>query len=445
MTWPPRTTLERSLPAISRIVMRTQLRASALLDSETRGVLEPDQLVLVLEERQIAASRARARVGRLSEHSADGLGWLTTATEQGDLILAPLAPAEAAAAWRWRGLTLAERPSAHDDAVAAFRQAWAASETELDRRPTTSAKLRHDAEQLEWLVRHGAVTETGAAVANTLRETERQLFVGGRARVEGGEVVLIPTATLAGLSGWYRAPVYVAPSDRVPGGALDMSTDWVRVLDQYRVTAPASCVVLDQFLSPAALDSLVRYCRDSTVFDDFLYKGGYVGTSLTNGLGTGLVLQIATELRARLPALLGKHPLRHAWVYKCDNSETASAIAPHADEAAVNINIWLVDGWQSSADRSSDSGGGLKVWLKEVPIDFDFQTFNREPARLLHWLSDAPEPVQELKIAHRANRAVIFNSALVHQSDVPPGAMRGCSFEDRRMNLTLLFGQRCSN
>jgi hypothetical protein len=222
--------------------------------------------------------------------------------------------------------------------------------------------------------------------------------------------------------------------------------------------------VVDDILSTAALDSLVHYCRYSTVFDDFLYKGGYVGTSLANGLGTALVLQIAAELRARLPALLDKHPLRHAWVYKCDNADSASAIAPHADEAAVNINIWLVDGWQSSGDKPTSgtgntcgsdgtsgnnrsgsggsNGGGLKMWLKEVPVDFDFQAFNREPARLLRWLSHAPESAQELNIAHRVNRAVIFNSALVHQSDVPTGAMRGCSFADRRMNFTLLFGQR---
>ena len=36
-----------------------------------------------------------------------------------------------------------------------------------------------------------------------------------------------------------------------------------------------------------------------------------------DGVRTGLVLQIASELRAALPELLGQHPLRHAWVYKC--------------------------------------------------------------------------------------------------------------------------------
>jgi hypothetical protein len=219
-----------------------------------------------------------------------------------------------------------------------------------------------------------------------------------------------------------------------------------------------------------------------------------------------LVLQIAAELRAKLPALLDDHPLRHAWVYKCDNAASAQAIAPHADEAAVNINLWLVDGWQQQRqqrrrqqqqprtdstsatppaagtpgvaapvsatqhrcgdgnrectdddDEEEDgSGGGLRVWLKEVPPEFDFQEFNREPSRLLAWLAaqQAEEEeegdtdgvatgIEERVISHRVNRAVVFDSALVHQSDVSQGAIRpGCRYEDRRMNLTLLFGHR---
>ena len=43
--------------------------------------------------------------------------------------------------------------------------------------------------------------------------------------------------------------------------------------------------VVDDFLSTPALERLVHYCRASTVWTDFLYKGGYVGTSLTTGLG----------------------------------------------------------------------------------------------------------------------------------------------------------------
>ena len=105
-----------------------------------RAVLEPHQLVLVLEERQIATGRARARVGRLSRHSAEDLGWLSTATEQGDNILAPLAPAEAAAAWRGAG---SPWPSGIQRTT---MLSWPSNRPgqqtrRVDRGPTTSAKL----------------------------------------------------------------------------------------------------------------------------------------------------------------------------------------------------------------------------------------------------------------------------------------------------------------
>ena len=224
-----------TLPVIRRTTVRTQLRAAAALDSESRGVLEAGQLVLVLEECQpITAGRTRARVGRVSEKCDNNdLGWLSTETAEGKPILAPLLPAEATAAWRWRGLTLAEHLSTHDDAVLAFRQAWKIREAELDLAPTTSAKLRHDAEQLDWLVRQGKVATAGATAAHVLRETERQLFVHGQEAIgKGREVALIPPSTLSSLRGWYRASAHVAPGDRVGGGALRDSIDWVQVLNQ---------------------------------------------------------------------------------------------------------------------------------------------------------------------------------------------------------------------
>ena len=278
---PPRLEPAPGWPRLRRVAARTRLRAAAALDSEPRGVLEAGQLVLVLaEHRELGAGRVRARVCRLSDDDDGGLGWLSVVAEGGEPILLPLPPAEAASAWRWRGLTLAERPSARRDAVAAFRRAWAAASEgtpEDDRAPTTSAKLRHDAEQLEWLVSRGDIDALGgAAAADALRATERQLFAAGSAReaAADADVAHIQPPTLAALRGWYRAPLHVASSDAVAGGALGRTVDWAHVLDSYRATAPASCVVVDNFLSGEALDSLVHYCRASTIFDDFMYKGG---------------------------------------------------------------------------------------------------------------------------------------------------------------------------
>ena len=46
-------------------------------------------------------------------------------------------------------------------------------------------------------------------------------------------------------------------------------------------------------------------------------------------------------------------------------------------------------------------------------------------------------------VEHRVNRAVVFNSSLVHTSDVGAGGIAaGCPYANRRMNLTMLFGER---
>jgi hypothetical protein len=44
------------------------------------------------------------------------------------------------------------------------------------------------------------------------------------------------------------------------------------------------------------------------------------------------------------------------------------------------------------------------------------------------------------RFAHRQNRAVIFNSALLHQTDT---LNFKSGYENRRINITLLFGEAC--
>eukprot|EP01048_Picozoa_sp_COSAG05_P010902 COSAG05_NODE_988_length_6284_cov_7.662571_5_plen_111_part_00 len=62
----------------------------------------------------------------------------------------------------------------------------------------------------------------------------------------------------------------------------------------------------------------------------------------------------------------------------------------------------------------------------------------------VQWLAEEStesKPREEARIIpHKRNRAVVFNSNLIHQSDVV--ALGAPAFEHRRMNLTMLFGER---
>ena len=62
-------------------------------------------------------------------------------------------------------------------------------------------------------------------------------------------------------------------------------------------------MVVDDFLTPDALERLWRFCLDATVW--YQVKRGYLGAYLVDGFGTALALQIADELRARLPGIFG--------------------------------------------------------------------------------------------------------------------------------------------
>ena len=105
----------------------------------------------------------------------------------------------------------------------------------------------------------------------------------------------------------------------------------------------------------------------------------------------------------------------------------------HADFAAVNVNFWLTPD-EANLDPAS---GGLVIWDKEAPLDWDFADYNRDPARIRQFLEGAG--ARRITVPHRQNRVVIFNSDLFHKTDdyrFRPG------YENRRINVTLLYGYR---
>ncbi|HAP42138.1 MAG TPA: hypothetical protein DCQ94_20645, partial [Nitrospira sp.] len=60
---------------------------------------------------------------------------------------------------------------------------------------------------------------------------------------------------------------------------------------------------------------------------------------LGDGFASPLLLQIAEELRRRLPRIFGRHRLTQAWAFKHDSARRGLNI--HADAAAVNVNFWI--------------------------------------------------------------------------------------------------------
>jgi tetratricopeptide (TPR) repeat protein len=222
--------------------------------------------------------------------------------------------------------------------------------------------------------------------------------------------------------------VHHEPAERLAGGALNPDVDWAAVETDYQAARPG-LVVVDGFLREQAIEALRGYALRSTIWFDYSKAGGYCGSYLNDGFGCPLLMQLAEELRERMPAVLGPHPLTHLWGYIYD--ATLSGITSHADPAKVNLNFWVTP---DDANLDPDSGG-LVVWTREAPADWDFQAYNNEPEAIDAFVADSDKVV----VPHRRNRVVMFNSSLVHRTDdfrFRPGLM------NRRLNMTMLFGHR---
>jgi hypothetical protein len=185
-------------------------------------------------------------------------------------------------------------------------------------------------------------------------------------------------------------------------------------------------------LNEEALNSLRRFCWEATIWKKD-YENGYSGAFLGDGFASPLLFQIAEELRLRFPRIFRHHRLTQAWAFKHDSTRRGLNI--HADAAAVNVNFWITP---DEANLNPDTGG-LVVYDKEAPREWNFKEYNsdRNKPKILAWLNEVG--AQAIRIPYRANRAVVFNSDLFHETDE-------ISFKDdyrsRRINITLLYGYR---
>jgi hypothetical protein len=149
------------------------------------------------------------------------------------------------------------------------------------------------------------------------------------------------------------------------------------------------------------------------------------------GFACPLLAQIADELRDVFPTVIGEHGLRLLWGFKYDSS--LSGIPMHADQAAVNVNFWITP---DEANRDPQSGG-LVVWDVKAPLDWDFARYNIDDVAIRAFLAE--NGAKPITIPHRANRAVIFDSDLFHETDT---IVFKDGYQNRRINVTMLYGRR---
>jgi len=282
-------------------------------------------------------------------------------------------------------------------------------------------RVRHDLEQTDYLLTHGHAGD-GLRDANARL---RDIHARGQAQTEGDTITLSDDevrdiARFKQTLLRYEAPAIAA--------CLNPDNDWAAIEDRYFASNPET-IYIDNFLSAPALEELRTFSLVSTIWK-IEYLNQYLGAFAENGFISPLHLQLARELREKMPRVFGDHALEQLWSFKYD-SELGTGINVHADFARVNLNFWITPD-EANLDPAS---GGLVVYDVPAPPSWSFAAYNTDRNGIYAFLekSGAGKTV----VPYKCNRAVLFNSSLFHETDT---LRFKDGYENRRINITYLFG-----
>ena len=304
---------------------------------------------------------------------------------------------------------------------------------------TSPYKLRHDAEQIRFLVLIGVMDSSFTSHADALESMSVSMAIEASNDPEPDVAEFILRKNqIAKLNGLYNRMLYLSTAsprsnrdavgtERLP--ALNQGHDFKLIQEAY---LDNGLVVVDNVLTQHTLDLLYGFALRSTVWFDV--KRGYLGAYATDGMHIPeLVPQLVVELRRHAPRIFQEdYELVNCWSYKSIHPD---GLGIHADRAIVNVNLWVTP---DSANLNSTSGG-LKIWTHKPPPSARFTDYNsRDNSGPLRAKLDELNATRVV-IPYKANRAVIFDSQFFHESDRFEFAQ---GYKNYRINFTLLFGRR---
>ncbi|PIQ23275.1 hypothetical protein COW36_08005 [bacterium (Candidatus Blackallbacteria) CG17_big_fil_post_rev_8_21_14_2_50_48_46] len=296
----------------------------------------------------------------------------------------------------------------------AWNQASASSKPAPLPPKISPTKLAHDHAQLLYLQTQGLLPAQARPLLEAFQNTAK---MGAENR-----------KLLEVLNPCWDAPIYInTPQLKSP--YLNPNHDYEAL--EFEFLKSSGWINWDSFLTEAALEALRKCCLESTFWRDYYAEEGYLGAFMDDGFANRLLFGIAQELTEAMPKIFKNLPLRYLWAFKYHSE--SKGIRLHADQAQINLNFWLTP----DSANLDPTGGGLLFYDKKPPENWGFQAYNDQSSQGLieYWLKESQ--AQEQKIAHRQNRAVLFQSKFFHRSD-PLNFKPG--YENQRINVTMLFG-----
>jgi tetratricopeptide (TPR) repeat protein len=282
----------------------------------------------------------------------------------------------------------------------------------------------HNIEQLDHLRTIGsddvhAFPDVSTEEIQGLRRQLTDIIDGAKAKA--------PTVSVHGRNGRLLADLpYVRVSEQKLLRYVNLDVDYGHIQEAF-LTGGQKIQVIDDFLTPAALEQVQKFCLESTVWRH-PYKLGYLGAFPEDGFASISLFAIAEELQEALGDMLDGHRLWQWWGFAYDAKLPGTDI--HADDADVTLNLWITP----DSANLDPSTGGIKVWNERAPKDWSFDDYNSGGDRVREFLQS--QNAQPTVVPYRANRAVLFEGHLFHQTD---GFTFASGFTNRRRNLTFLF------
>ena len=284
-------------------------------------------------------------------------------------------------------------------------------------------KLKHDIEQISYLLKKKLVSKK----FNNIVKKYKFIYSSLPKNSDHTDIFTLSKEFTYKLGPTFNNLIYYQPPDIIEKKIINDNNKVATINSKKKF----KYMVIDDFLSKEVLDKLYSFCLTNSIWNEFDYKNGYIGSFIENGFNAPLLLQISEEIRLQYPEILKKFPLTKAWAFKCNNQ--MKGIKIHADFAAININFWITP---DKANLNKNTGG-LLIWDKEAPKNWDFEKYNNNHLAIKNFLKKKKSKMKRIK--YKSNRVIIFNSNLFHASD---NFNFKKNYENRRINITLLYGKR---
>ncbi len=295
----------------------------------------------------------------------------------------------------------------------------------------SKAKIKHDIEQFDYLASQGYQTRKFNELAILYKKISKEIKWPSET-----QLVSLSNEYQNLLRNSYNRLIHHIEAPKLKTEAVNNSLDVDQITNDY-FDHEFGLTYIDNLLTTTALKSLREFLLGSTIWFD-VKDNGYLGAYLNEGLANPLIIQIADELRKKFPEIFKDYRINQIWAYKYDSrakneNSSLKGINVHADFAAINVNFWIT----SKEANLNPNSGGLVVYDVEAPKKWDFNTYNNNLKKIREELKKSKGNTQV--IPYNENRAVVFNSNLFHETDTYEFKE---GYENRRINVTMLFGNR---